>query len=70
MEKTLAVLSDIHLEFAPHFALGDPIATWLALVGDLGYPGSPQYSSLLKQAAQTYEQVFVVAGNHEFYNTR
>jgi len=71
---SLQIISDIHIEFprvlevlAPE-ALA-PRAPYLALLGDIGYPGTPKYDNLLREMAGKYQKVFVLAGNHEFYKT-
>ena len=64
--------SDIHLEFLKNepnledFVI--PSAPYLAILGDLGYPGSKNYLTFLEKASQQYQKVFVIAGNHEFYS--
>jgi hypothetical protein len=40
-------------------------APYLALLGDLGDPGSPAYADLLCQLAPRYRRVLVVCGNEE-----
>jgi hypothetical protein len=68
MTFTLQYISDIHLEFrAQPFNL-NPVAKNLALCGDIGYLGSQRYQSFIKDCAEKFENVFVIFGNHEFYN--
>lgn len=70
-------MSDLHLEFKdnaaflsqmPLRATGDV----LVLAGDIIYLGDSEMeqSPFLKWAADHYEQVLLVAGNHEFYGGR
>jgi len=44
-----------------------PCAPILALLGDIGYPGSKIYQSFLTWCGAQFEKVLVVLGNHEFY---
>jgi hypothetical protein len=65
--------SDLHLEFAENFVgptLLKPIAPILALAGDIGRPDKRTYRDFLQYCSNNWESVFVVAGNHEFYNSR
>lgn len=66
--------SDLHLEFfrsQPAFqSLLKPVAPLLALAGDIGYPKDPVYTEFLRYCSEHWESVFVVAGNHEFYNSK
>lgn len=66
---TLQYASDIHLETAfVHFnTIIEPIATDLALCGDIGDPFSNVYFDFLKWASQRWTRVFLLAGNHEYY---
>ncbi len=62
----LQLVSDIHLEFGRSFnppVTGDAIA----LLGDIGYPHTTEYQTLIQGCADLYKHVFVVAGNHEYY---
>ena len=65
---TVTYLSDIHLEFEPFVSdlNGGDI---LCLAGDIGYPESEQYFKFLANVASKFKFVFVVAGNHEYYQT-
>lgn len=65
--------SDLHLEFRDNFvgtALLKPIAPVLALAGDIGSPYRREYRDFLAYCSKFWDRVFVVAGNHEFYNKR
>jgi predicted phosphohydrolase len=46
----------------------NPSAPYLVLAGDIGIPQLPTYEQLLTRESQRFHTVFVVAGNHEFYN--
>ncbi|KAF2858507.1 hypothetical protein K470DRAFT_129835 [Piedraia hortae CBS 480.64] len=64
-------MSDLHLEQVGYkFALGDPAASILLLVGDIGrlsdYAG---YRCFMLQCCAAYDKVLLVAGNSEFYGT-
>lgn len=62
-------ISDLHLEMRPSIQIL-PSADYLALLGDIGYPTQPHYETLIKDCAAKFKHVFVVAGNHEYYNHR
>jgi hypothetical protein len=70
--------SDLHLE---HHDKGNegylipsmflkPSAPYLALCGDIGNPDLMAYEAFLGWCSRSYKLVFLVAGNHEFYNYR
>ena len=67
-------ISDIHLETRHNVSINlfkrilKPVAPYLALCGDIGYPGAALYEPFLKYCSENFEHVFYVAGNHEFYN--
>jgi len=70
--------SDLHLEhhdrknegyIIPSMFL-KPSAPYLALCGDIGNPDLMAYEALLAWCSKSWKEVFVVAGNHEFYNYR
>lgn len=68
------LLSDIHLELATNgpklmskfvpLVPGDDI---LILAGDIGNPTKKLYQSFITEMSKHYAKVFVVAGNHEYY---
>jgi predicted phosphodiesterase len=63
-------VSDLHLEFyqkATFPLLVKPAARYLALAGDIGQPGHPVFHSFLEYAHRNWDQVFYIAGNHEYY---
>lgn len=65
--------SELHLELHDNFvgpALLKPVAPVLALAGDIGNPYRREYRDFLAYCSQNWDTVFVVAGNHEFYNKR
>lgn len=63
--------SDLHLEFGDSSFqhILKPVAPVLVLAGDIGRPDMDNYGNLLKYCSDNWDDVFVVAGNHEFYNT-
>jgi len=60
-------VSDLHLEFRKKVLRIPPVAPFLLLAGDIGYPCRSLYREFLRYAAHDFEKVFLVAGNHEFY---
>lgn len=76
---TVRILSDIHLEFKKEIpklirsSFMSPIHAnkgkhIMGLLGDIGSPFKPLYPELIKNMSQNYDHVFVLAGNHEYYN--
>jgi predicted phosphodiesterase len=66
----LKVVSDIHLEFiGARAALPDICDNTdaIGLLGDIGNPLKPEYREFLWEMSDRFGQVFVVAGNHEYY---
>jgi predicted MPP superfamily phosphohydrolase len=67
-------VSDIHLETHYHTSkdifqkILKPSASYLALCGDIGFPGAQLYEPFLKYCSENFKHVFYIAGNHEFYN--
>jgi hypothetical protein len=63
--------SDLHLELGdtPFQHILKPVAPVLVLAGDVGRPDMENYRNLLRYCSDNWDDVFVVAGNHEFYNT-
>lgn len=74
----LQYVSDIHLEFHDKHNNGSiqpeifikPVAPYLALVGDIGIPDLVSYKVFLEWCSERWTHVFLVAGNHEYYNVR
>ncbi len=61
-------VSDIHLEFHNKIPNIEPIGDVLVLAGDIGYPFSGLYSQLLIDVNNKFNRVYIITGNHEFYN--
>lgn len=63
------VISDIHLEFGRDIKLTCN-APFLLLAGDIGNPCKKAYSKFIERAATKFEHVFIIVGNHEYYQPR
>jgi predicted phosphodiesterase len=78
MDFKLQYVSDLHLEHYDKNNDGNiipsmfliPNAPYLALCGDIGNPDLTAYKDFLAWCSKGYTLVFLVAGNHEFYNYR
>ena len=66
MTLSIQIISDIHLEIVKKFTI-IPKAPYLALLGDIGDPGTGRYSDFLREQARQFEKVFVLIGNHSCY---
>lgn len=67
---SIQYISDIHLEFYDdnydfNIIVHSPN---LVLCGDIGYPGTPNYTRFIEKCSRLFKNVFVIFGNHEFYN--
>lgn len=69
-ERKLQIVSDVHLEFRRKNELPVivPCADYLALLGDIGKPLTDAYRQFLTAQSAQFKEVFVLMGNHEFYN--
>ncbi len=70
MIRNIHYISDLHLE-RNVFKLIPPagaVNTTLFLAGDIGNPWSPSYRDLLLSASDSWKSVYLVAGNHEYWN--
>lgn len=63
---SLQYVSDLHLEFGAG-PIVPVVGTHLVICGDIGSPYDQNYRDLLCSASNEYEKVFVVAGNHEYW---
>lgn len=74
------IISDIHLEFSPktlkkhpnkynkkQFNIDEKEEINVILAGDIGYPGTRQYSEFITHTSKLYDNVFLICGNHEYY---
>ena len=71
---TVTYLSDFHLEFYKKSLPFESILQWkngdiLCLAGDIGHPELPTYQAFLMYASSLFTHVFIIAGNHEYYQT-
>lgn len=69
MSSTFQYVSDIHLEFRSREVVVPRRAPRLILAGDVGDPRTAMYKNFLAQVSRTFDDVFLVAGNHEFYGS-
>ncbi|AYV82634.1 MAG: metallophosphatase [Hyperionvirus sp.] len=70
MAMEIQVISDIHLEFLEEFRFEDIVkvsAPYLAICGDLGVPYLEGYDKFLSECSGAFKEVFLIAGNHEYY---
>ena len=73
MERRLYFISDIHLELCDisdqiNFELDEKYDNYLALCGDIGCPFERNYEKFLSDQSKKFKRVFVITGNHEYYN--
>jgi DNA repair exonuclease SbcCD nuclease subunit len=69
--------SDIHLEMYNEqeaklnklFARIKPIAPFLIMAGDIGYPSRKSYKNFLNYLSPLYKRIFITSGNHEYYQS-
>lgn len=68
---SIQYISDIHLEFYDKNEEFNiiPHSVNLALCGDIGYPGTSKYINFIKKCSYLFKNVFVIFGNHEYYNS-
>lgn len=71
----IQIVSDLHLEFPPHYDLFHltPKAPHLALLGDIGNVNPIEHReglfAFLKKQLRSFRTVLFVPGNHEAYNS-
>ena len=73
MKRRLYFISDIHLELCDisdqiNFELDEKYDNYLALCGDIGSPFERNYEKFLSDQTKKFKRVFVITGNHEYYN--
>jgi predicted phosphohydrolase len=59
-------VSDLHLEHGTKIEIM-PMAQYLILAGDIGYPHEQHYQALLEDISAKFEKVFIIMGNHEYW---
>lgn len=64
----LQYLSDLHLEYKTKVPRIQVRGNYLALLGDIGNPYHSNYRDLLYQVSDKFEKVFMISGNHEYWN--
>lgn len=64
------LISDLHMECGQEFIDSEVDANVVVLAGDIGDPFDKSYSELIGKMSDTYQKVFVIAGNHEYYLDR
>jgi len=69
MKTRIRLLSDLHLELNSNLKIHfNDHADIVILAGDIGNPFTQQYVYLLRQLSLTHSKVFIISGNHEYYN--
>jgi len=73
----LRILSDLHLEFVKPYQMyglfkkivpqSDEVCI---LAGDIGNPYTNNYTQFMDYINANFKKTFVIAGNHEYYNTK
>ena len=76
---TLKIVSDVHLELYNKLSKSplrwilqeSPGTDVLALLGDIGYPGSSLYMDFVRELAASgkFKHILIITGNHEYYKT-
>lgn len=63
-------ISDIHLECLKKIPKINKIADNICLLGDIGIPGTQIYIDFIRECSIKFKNVFVIYGNHEYFNTK
>lgn len=70
----ITLISDLNIELAQNpirhikkFIPEEPTEQVLVLAGDIGNPSSKIYRIFLYELSKIYAKVFIIAGNHEYY---
>jgi len=73
-DKYLQYVSDIHLEFRKNkYPMFKPIVegkSYLALLGDIGYPTMDNYKNFIEYHSKLFVQILIISGNHEYYTSK
>jgi predicted MPP superfamily phosphohydrolase len=64
----LQYLSDIHLEYKKDIPIPNVKGKYIALCGDIGSPLKRSYFEFINNCSYNYEKVFLLSGNHEYWN--
>ncbi len=62
-------VSDLHLEMSGKLPKIKRNAANLILAGDIGNPFSKIYKRFIQIVSEMFDKVFLITGNHEYYNT-
>lgn len=68
--KDLQYVSDLHLELRDDIYKLEKVSSNLALLGDVGNPFKKNYREFVNYASYNWDNVFLIAGNHEYYSGR
>jgi hypothetical protein len=60
-------MSDLHIDINRRIPAIPKEAEYLALCGDIGDIMDDTYEKLINQVSNTFKEVFVILGNHEYY---
>ena len=63
------LFSDMHLEYIKRAPKPSVLAPNLILAGDIGKINTPGWSQFIEYCAGSWENIFYVFGNHEFYHS-
>jgi predicted phosphodiesterase len=67
----IQIISDVHLEMSNNrYPKIQRRAPNIALLGDIGKPFSSVYNRFIHDLSNRFDNVFILAGNHEFYSTK
>jgi predicted phosphohydrolase len=71
MSVCLQIVSDLHLELRGGTIPKPPpvLVPKIALLGDISMSRLSSYRMFLEMMSQHYEDMFVIVGNHEYYNS-
>ena len=62
-----SIISDVHLEFIPDIKFDNFGGENLLLCGDIGKPHTKIYKNFIKLCSESFQRVFIICGNHEYY---
>jgi predicted phosphodiesterase len=69
MKTRVRLLSDLHLELNPNLKIDfKKQADVVILAGDIGNPFTEKYVTFLRLLSLEHSKVFILSGNHEYYN--